>query len=69
MTEKELHVLLSAQLNEHDTLDQTYGCRQNKPEICKNNGLPNICAFASGDCICKRPSKAWKNQYNKLKGE
>ena len=57
----------NAPLNPQDTEQQTYGCRANNPDICGNNGLPNICAFSSADCICKKPSRAWKKQYNKLK--
>lgn len=58
-------------LNEKDTEQQTYGCRANNPDICANNGLPGICAFTSDDFICKKPSRAWKKQYEKLvsKGE
>lgn len=56
-------------LNELDTISQTYGCRATNPDICANNGIPNICAFASDDHICKRPSVAWKKQYKKLEEE
>lgn len=64
-----LHIGFNAPLNEFDTENQTYGCRANNPDICANNSIPNICAFSSCDCICKKPSRAWKKQYNKLKGE
>lgn len=47
---------------------QTYGCRANNPDICGNNGLLNIYAFSSVYYICKKPSQAWKKEYNKLKG-
>ncbi len=50
-----------------DTEMQTYGCRQNNPNICSSNGLEGICAFASKDGICREPSRAWKKQYVKLK--
>ena len=63
----ELHFSFSAPLNQLDTENQTYGCRQNNPDICKNNGLTDICAFASADGICKRPSKSWKKKYYELK--
>ncbi len=56
-------------LNELDTEEQTYGCRANNPDICKNNGLSDVCAFVRDDCICKRPSRAWKKQYLALKSE
>lgn len=58
-----------APLNELDTEEQTYGCRANNPDICKNNGLSNICAFNREDGICKSPSKAWRKQYIMLKEE
>ncbi len=41
----------------------------NNPDICANNSIDNICAFILEDCICKKPSCAWKKQYNKLSGE
>ena len=44
-----------------------YGCRANNPDICGNNGMDGVCAFVREDCICKKPSRAWKRQYNKLK--
>lgn len=53
-------------LNRLDTEEQTYGCRANNPDICANCYLPNVCAFASDDFICKRPSRSWKKQYQKL---
>ena len=65
--QKELRIDFNAPLNEKDTETSTYGCRQKNPDICANNSLPDICAFASDDCICKRPSRAWKKQYEKLK--
>lgn len=64
---KEIKIAFKAPLNELDTKEQTYGCRANNPDICKNNGIPNVCAFEREDCICKQPSKAWKRQYIKLK--
>ena len=54
-------------LNELDNEEQTYGCRANNPDICKNNGLEGVCAFVNVDCICRKPSRAWKKQYSKLK--
>jgi hypothetical protein len=68
MNEKELRIPFNAPLNEQDTETQTYGCRQNNPNICGNNGLADICAFVSKDGICLKPSRAWKKQYQKLKG-
>lgn len=69
MNEKELHIPFSAPLHEQDTEKQTYGCRQNNPEICANNSLPGICAFVCSDGICRKPSRAWKKKYAELKGE
>lgn len=56
----ELHFGFNAPLNEYDTENQTYGCRQNNPDICGLNGIEGICAFSSEDGICKRPSKHGK---------
>lgn len=68
MTEKELKIPFHAPLNEQDTEKQTFGCRANNPDICSNNGIAGVCAFASKDCICRKPSRAWKKKYNELKG-
>ena len=65
---KKLKIPFSAPLNELDTETQTYGCRANNPDICANNSLEGVCAFTSSDCICKRPSRAWKKKYKELKG-
>ena len=54
-------------LNAEDTEKLTLGCRANNPDICANNMLDGICAFASIDNICHKLSVAWKKQYNKLK--
>lgn len=62
-----LKIPFNAPLNPKDTETETYGCRANNPDICKNNGVSGICAFENPDCICKCPSKAWKKQYHKLK--
>ena len=69
MNEKELHVKFNAPLSEYDTETQTYGCRQNSPDICGNNGMVGVCAFVSDDHICRRPSRVWKRQFLKLKEE
>lgn len=63
-----LHIKFDAPLNELDTENQTYGCRANNPDICSNNSIPGVCAFSSDDFVCKKPSRAWKKQYNKLNG-
>lgn len=65
---KGLHVKFDAPLHELDSEKQTYGCRQNNPDICGNNGIAGVCAFCSDDNICRKPSRAWKKQFMKLKG-
>lgn len=64
----ELHFEFNDLLNEKDTDSQTFGCRANNPDICGNNGLSGVCAFANKDYICRKPSRAWKKQYEKLLG-
>ena len=50
--DKELHIKFNAPLHELDTENQTYGCRQNTPDICGNNGISGICVFnISGDIV------------------
>jgi hypothetical protein len=67
VTEKELRVPFNAQLHEQDSESQTYGCRQNNPDICGSNSLEGVCAFVTDDHICRKPSRSWKKQYQKLK--
>ena len=57
----------NAPLNKLDDENQTYGCSQRNPDICSYNSLLGVCAFANEDCICRKPSRAWKKQYLKLK--
>ena len=64
---RENKIPFNAPLTSLDTDTQTLGCRANNPNICGNNGLPDICAFVSEDGICRRPSKAWKKQFFRLK--
>ena len=66
--DKEIKIPFNDKLNKEDTEEQTYGCRANNPDICGNNGMSDICAFVCEDSICKKPSRAWKRQYQKLKG-
>ena len=66
MNRKEYVIPFNAPLHSLDTERQTYGCRQNNPDICGNNSLSNVCAFCRPDHICKKPSRAWKKQFNKL---
>ena len=67
MSEKAVKIAFNAPLHPLDTESETFGCRQTNPDICGNNGLPGICAFAADDCICRKPSRAWKKQFQKLK--
>ena len=67
MIKNRLKIPFNAPLNKEDTEYQIYGCRANNPDICANCYLPDVCAFASEDGICKKPSRAWKKQYAKLK--
>lgn len=68
MSNTNLKIPFNAPLNDLDTENQTYGCRQSNPSICGNNSAPNVCAFVNKDGICRKPSLAWKKQYQKLKG-
>lgn len=54
-------------LHEKDTDKQTFGCRHTNPDICSNNSIPNLCAFASPDGICKKPPRSWKKIFEELK--
>ncbi|MDO4649912.1 MAG: hypothetical protein Q4B26_14830 [Eubacteriales bacterium] len=64
-----IKIAFSAPLSELDSEVQTKGCRANNPDICKNNGIPEVCAYVRDDGICTSPSRAWKKQFHKLKGE
>lgn len=66
---KKLKIPFAEKLNKLDTENQTYGCRANNPDICANCNLPDVCAFVRTDNICKKPTRAWKKQYNELKKE
>lgn len=68
MSNKDIKVAFNAPLHPLDTDTSTYGCRQNNPDICGSNGIPGICAFVSDNCICQKLSRAWKKQFQKLKG-
>lgn len=61
----DLKIPFDAPLHELDSETQTYGCRQKNPD--GNNSLPGVCAFITDDCICQKPSRAWKRQYTVLK--
>ena len=64
---KKLIFPLREPLHELDSEQQTYGCRQNNPEICRFNSVPNICAFVTQDNVCHHPSRAWAKIYLELK--
>ncbi len=64
-----LKVGFKAPLKTGDTEITTVGCRANNPDICKNNGIPDVCAFVREDGMCHAPSKAWKKQFLKLSAE
>lgn len=66
MEKRKLVMPFSSPLNEGDSETQTFGCRVNNPDICGSNGLQDICAFVTEDCICRKPSRAWKKQFRKL---
>ena len=67
MDSKQLHFSLSDPLHDLDTEKQTFGCRANNPDICKNCFIEGKCAFSSEDHICKSPSAKWKRFYTQLK--
>ena len=69
MSEKDLKIPFNAPLFEKDSETQTYGCRANNPDICANNMLSGVCAFVTEDGVCRKPSRAWKKQYNALKNK
>ena len=62
----EIYVPFHANLRDQDSESQTYGCRHSNPDICGSNQLLGVCALVSDDHICRKPSKAWKKQFNKL---
>lgn len=69
MSKIDLRFSLKAPLNDGDAENQTFGCRANNPDICKNCYVDGVCAFSSTDNICKAPSTKWKKYYYQLKGE
>lgn len=64
---KNLCIPIRSPLNKLDTESQTYGCRQNNPDICGYCYLEGVCAFVSDDKICRHPSSKWKKIYKELK--
>ena len=66
MSKNVLRLKLNDKLNKEDTESQTYGCRANNPDICKNCYVDGVCAFVTKDNICKKPSAKWKKYYKEL---
>ena len=64
-----LKVGFKVPLKTGDTETTTVGCRANNPDICKNNDIPDVCAFMSEDGMCRAPSKTWKRNFLKLSSE
>lgn len=64
---KENEIAFNAPPSDVDCETQTYGCWQNNPDICANNGIPGVCALTSDVCICKKSSRVWKKQYKNLR--
>lgn len=69
MNKKDLSITFNSPLHSQDTELQTYGCRANNPNICGSNGLPNVCAFSSADCICKNHHELGKSNIKNLKAK
>lgn len=69
MSKNPLQFSLKTPLHPEDTESQTYGCRANNPDICKNCYVEGVCAFSSQDKICKSPSAKWKKYYVQLQEE
>ncbi|SVD31812.1 uncharacterized protein METZ01_LOCUS384666 [marine metagenome] len=53
-------------LTEHDTEEQTLGCRHSNPNTCRNNSTRNKCAFVRDDNICLLPPRSWKKLLKEL---
>jgi hypothetical protein len=63
----QLLIPFDAPLKDCDTETQTFGCRHYNPDMCSLNSMDGICALVTSDHICRKPSRAWKKQYQKLK--
>ena len=53
-------------LKPKDSEIQTEGCRHTNPDICSNNALPKVCAYARSDGMCVKPPKSWPKQFKVL---
>jgi len=58
-----------APLKPKDSATQTEGCRHTNPDTCRNNFLPDFCAFVRSDGMCLKPPKSWPKQFIHLKGK
>ncbi len=52
-----------APLQDGDSATATVGCRHTNPNICKKNGMPELCAFVRGDGTCRAPPASWAKQF------
>ncbi len=41
----------------------TVSCRHTNPDICKKNGMPQLCALVRRDEMCHAPPASWAKQY------
>lgn len=55
-----------ALLYELDYEVQTFDCRLKNPDVCGNNSLIYVCAFAADDYLCCDQFRATKRQYEIL---
>ncbi len=62
---KKLQIDFSESINEGDVKSTTWVCRHTNPDICGKNSIPGIYAFTTYDCICRKPSRAWRKNVNR----
>ena len=48
-----------ADLQVGDTETLTVGCRHTNPDICRKNGMEDVCAFERSDGRCLAPPASW----------
>lgn len=58
---------LRAPLRQGDSAERTRGCRHTNPDICRNNSMPEVCAFVREDGFCLAPPLSWGKQYAALR--
>jgi hypothetical protein len=49
-----------------DTERETVGCRHANPNFCGRHSMPDVCAFARTDGMCKSPPANWPKQFRRL---